>query len=177
MKKAIFFTALLSLVASSAMAVDTMGRFGLGFVSTDVPIGGRYWFSDKIGVDFGFGVSSTDLGDSSSTDFVFGAGLPINVMNMGDRVNMHLSPELKYQAFDVPEGSGLQSSEIDVLVVLEFEVFVTNDFSVSASHGLGFQIASYEDFGTQSVDSTTDWGSVGSNITDFGFHYYFGGAK
>jgi hypothetical protein len=173
MKKAIFFTALLSLVASSAMAVDTMGRFGLGFVSTDTPVGIRYWFSEKIALDAGIGVFSEDQGDSSTTDFSVLVGLPINIMNMGDRVNFNFFPALGYAMFDVPDQSGLQSSQIDVIAGLEFEVFVTNDFSVSASHGVQFNIASYEDFGTTSVDSQTDWSTFGANITDFGLHYYF----
>ncbi len=57
-KKILFLTVALSLIATAAMAHDVTGRMGLGFVSTDAPVGGRYWMNEKIGIDAGIGFSS-----------------------------------------------------------------------------------------------------------------------
>ncbi len=46
-------------------------------------------------------------------------------------------------------------------------MFVTDDFSVSAAHGLAIDIDSPDE-----GDSTTDFGLFGNNWTGFGFHYY-----
>ena len=168
MKKILFITCVLGMVASSAYAHDVAKRFGLGFVSTSSPIGFRYWLSDKIGLDVGVGISVDDDGGDSFTDWSVSGGLPINLITVGDRVNFHLLPWVQYTNLDFGDETG---SQFDIVVALEAEVFVTNDLSVSASHGVDFQMFSPPG----DADSETDITTFGANVTEFGFHYYLPG--
>lgn len=182
MKKIIFFTLVLCLIAgSTAMAADMTKRIGLGFVTTGAPVGGRYWFSPKVGLDLGFGLnideqeSATDpSGKVSYTDWrVFGA-VPIKLHSVGDeRVNFNLLPGVQFATIDQGEGND-SDTDIAIIVALEFEVFVTESFSVSGSHGLAFDIYSP---GADGRESTTDVDLFGSNVTEFGLHYYLPGGE
>jgi len=167
MKKILFITCVLGLMASSAYAHDTAKRFGLGFVSSSSPIGFRYWFGPKLGLDVGVGFSVDDDGGDSFTDWSISAGLPINLLQVGDRVNMHLLPWVQYTSLDFGDETG---SVVDLVAALEMEVFVTNDFSLSASMGVDFEMFSPPG----DVDSETDISSFGTSLTEFGFHYYLG---
>lgn len=178
MKKIIFFTVAMSMmVASSAMAVDTAKRFGLGFMDSDCPIGGRYWFSEKVGIDFGVGfyIDEEQFGTDteSATDFGILGAVPITLINTLDRVNLNLVPGVKYVNFGA-FGDGDSDSLFNIFALLEAEVFVTGDFSVSAAHGVGFSSFSP---GGDGAESTTDIYSVGENITNLGFHLYFAGGN
>jgi hypothetical protein len=166
-KKIFFITLVMGLVASSAFAHDVSKRFGLGFVSSSSPIGFRYWFGPKLGLDVGFGISVDDQGDETFTDFSFSAGLPINLLQVGDRVNLHLLPWVQYTSVDFGDETG---TVFDIVGALEMEVFVTNDFSLSASQGVDFQMTSPPG----DVDSETDISTFGTSLTEFGFHYYLG---
>ena len=173
MKKILFFTCVLAMIATSAFATDTTKRLGLGFVDNDVPIGVRYWLSPKIGLDLGFGISSTQLETSPGekttyTNYSFAAGLPINMITVGDRVNLHFLPMFEYRSLD--QGTD-NATEFNIIAALEFEVFVTKDLSVSAAHGVVFSSTSPPG----NAETTTDWSTFGSNITDFGVHYYLPG--
>lgn len=160
MKKVLFFTVALSLIATAAMAHDVTGRFGLGFVSTDAPVGGRYWMSEKMGIDAGIGFSSQDLGEETATAFVLNAGVPFIFNAAADRVNFLIRPGIKFSSFET-------YTQIELSGALEFEVFVTDDFSVSAAHGVAIDMTSPDE-----GDSATDFGLFGNNWTGFGFHYY-----
>jgi hypothetical protein len=160
MKKVLFFTVALSLIATAAMAHDVTGRFGLGFVSTDAPVGGRYWLNEKIGIDGGLGFSSIDTGDGSSSTFVLNAGVPIVFNAAADRVNFLIRPGIQFTSLEA-------GTIIELSGALEFEVFVTDDFTVSAAHGIAIDMNS-PDVG----DSSTNFGLFGNNWTAFGFHYY-----
>ena len=170
MKKILFFTCVMALIASTAFAHDMTKRIGLGFISTDSPIGIRYWLSPKVGLDLGFGIRVDDnAGGSgeSATDWSLSGGLPINLITIADRVNLHFLPWVQYTNLDFVTDTG---SQFDIVAALEFEVFVTKDLSVSASHGVDFQMFSPPGNG----DSETDINTFGANITDFGVHYYLG---
>ena len=157
MKKVLFFTVALSLIATAAMAHDVTGRFGLGFVSTDAPVGGRYWINEKVGIDVGIGFLSEDMGEETESTFVLNGGVPFIFNAMADRVNFLIRPGIQFASYEV-------GTAIDLTGALEFEVFVTDDFSVSAAHGLAIMMDSPDE-----GDSTTDFGLLGSNWTSFGF--------
>ena len=55
---------------------------------------------------------------------------------------------------------------------LKGEVFLADNFSVSASHGIYF--ASF-DSGAPGADSQTLYGTLGNNFTEVGFHMYLWG--
>jgi hypothetical protein len=170
MKKVLFFTAVFCLVAGNALAHDVTGRIGLGFDTSQAPIGFRYMFSPKVGVDVGIGidVDQVDIGGDTEnfTDFSLAAGLPINIHQAGDRVNFNFLPLLLFTSSDQGDES---DTIIDIFALLEFEAFVTNDLSVSATHGLGVELFSP---GDDTDESTTDIFTVGANLTEFGVHYY-----
>ena len=146
---------------------------GLGFNSSDTPLGVRYWFSPKLGLDVGVGFFSDDDGDETSTDWAVSGGLPISLIQAGDRVNLNLLPWVQYSSIDLGEDpvtdESLTGTVFDVIVALEFEVFVTNDLSVSAMQGIGFSIAGGD------FESETDIATLGNNLTEFGVHYYLPG--
>ena len=166
MKKVLFFTVALSLIATAAMAHDMTGRFGLGFVSTDAPVGGRYWMNEKVGIDVGIGFSSIDGGNDTFSDFVLNAVVPLVFNAMADRVNFLIRPGIQFTSGDFAVAAA-KGTDIQLSGALEFEVFVTDDFSVSAAHGLYIDLMS-PDVG----DSRTNFGLFGNDWTNFGFHYY-----
>jgi len=94
--------------------------------------------------------------------------LPINLITIADRVNMHLLPMVEYRVED--QGSD-NLTRFDIIGALEFEVFVTKDLSVSAAQGLAIDLVSPPG----NAESTTNWSTFGSNITEFGVHFYLGG--
>ena len=54
---------------------------------------------------------------------------------------------------------------------LEAEVFIANNFSVSASHGIVYTKVSPAGGG----DSDSSWNTEGADFSHIGFHYYFFG--
>jgi hypothetical protein len=56
---------------------------------------------------------------------------------------------------------------------IEAEVFIVDNFSVSASHGIGFFSVDPAGGG----DSSTSFGTLGNNFSHIGFHVYFFGGK
>ena len=167
MRKIVFFTIALCLVASSAvMAKDMTGRFGLGFVNSAAPVGGIYWLNEKVGINAGIGFVSEDQGEESATDFSIDFGVPFVIYNTSDRVNFYIRPGLLFQSLDAGEDT---DTRMLLSGSLMFEVFVTDDFSVSAAHGLAVEIYSP---GAEGADSMTDFNTFGRNWTNFGFFYY-----
>jgi len=178
MKKVLFFAAVLCLVATTAMAGDMTKRLGLGFVHWDAPVGGRYMFSEKVGLDVGLGlnVNGYDNGDgttSNLTDWRVMVNVPINIHRVADRVNFNFLPGVEYYNNDNGD-AGDADTYIDIMGALEFEVFVTPDFSVSASHGILISLYSP---GDPNAENTTDISLFGNNVTEFGFHYYLPGGE
>ncbi len=48
----------IAMSAGLAIAVELEGRFGLGYFTSDAPVGTRYWFSNQVGIDLGWLVQS-----------------------------------------------------------------------------------------------------------------------
>jgi len=100
-------------VFGSAWGVDKKGKFGLGFFNDDAPLGGRYWVTDKIGIDFGFGIDLRNVVDSTVSinlaplkapnpgkktlsEIRLDGGVPFNVIQM-EKVNFLIRPGFTYQ--------------------------------------------------------------------------------
>lgn len=177
MKKFFFITVALTMIATPALANDVTGRLGLGFVLSSAPVGGRYMFSEKVGIDLGLGldVDESDIGGGvteSLTDWRVAVGIPVNIHQVGDRVNFNFLPLFMYENID--NGALEADDEINILLGLEFEVFVTMDFSVSAFHGVAIEMFSP---GASGAETTTDIELAGGNLTEVGFHYYLPGGE
>ena len=169
MKKILFFTlALCFALSSGAMAKDMTGRIGLGFTTTQAPLGGIYWITDQIAVDAGFGMWAHDNGTDTNTNFTISGGVPYALVS-GDRVNFYVRPGAIFKSIDLGDDT---ATEILLSGSLMFEVFVTDDFSVSASQGFGIDIMDPPE-----GDSTTDFGTLGNSWTNFGFFYYLPASK
>jgi hypothetical protein len=187
-----FACALTLLGAAAAHAEATHAAGGLGFHSSSAPVGGRWWFAgQKVGLDAGLGFSSTPSSVSSKekeTGWSIDAGVPI-VMKSWEGVHVLFRPGLNYSSQQVGFDSdgttpGVQFDTVNqtaftVSGEIEAEVFLRDNFSVSASHGIAFSSVNPPDFpGGPSTDSITSFSTIGNNFTQVGFHVYFlGGDK
>jgi hypothetical protein len=153
---AVLTTLVLGLSATSATAVDVAGRAGLGFTTTEAPVGGRHWANNRVGVDVGIGVRSRDGGSTIVTTVA--GGVPIRVLDTLSRVNLNLRP-----GFLLPD-IGKSGSVVYLTAQLEFEVFATRDFSVRGAYGPALRTYS---------GGPTDFLTTGDNLTSAGFFFYF----
>lgn len=162
-------TAMLPSVASAA----EHNNIGLGFHSSDAPVGVRFWLEgQKLAIDAGVGFASEDAGDETLTRFTIEGGVPI-VLKSWERVHTMFRPGLSFTSQDVFVGKGETDSAtmFRVLAELEVEVFLVSNVSVSASHGLAIENTSPPGDG----DSSTDFGLFGRDFTEVGFHVYLFG--
>jgi hypothetical protein len=165
--------------SAGAQTAPVHDNGGLGFHSIDAPLGGRYWLSSqKVGVDFGLGLRSTPAPnyDESLTGWAIELGVPI-VVKSWEKVHVLFRPGFVYDSQEVemsdpPDPFATDDTETFVLTAeLEAEVFIVDNFSVSASHGLGY--FNVDPAGTAESDSS--WRTLGADFTHIGFHYYFFG--
>jgi hypothetical protein len=188
MKRILVIAALvITTTAGLALAEDMPGSakhrsIGLGFHNTDAPIGVRWWMSSqKIGIDFGLGYSSRTAETDPSerlTTFALDAGVPI-VMHSWDRAHVLFRPGLFYSSEEVGTGTGptfdtRSPTNLAITVELEAEVFLVDNISFSASHGIAYNRF---DPDIPGVDSSTEFATLGNNFTQVGFHMYFLGAS
>ncbi len=113
MRKVLLLALGLFLFFGPAGAVDKKGKIGAGFFNDDAPIGARYWVTDRIGIDLGFGINLRNVVDStkdtnllpliaqdpskkSLLDFRFDAGLPVNLVRT-EKVNFLFRPGISFQ--------------------------------------------------------------------------------
>ena len=145
---------------------------GLGFHDTDAPIGLRWWFSgQKVALDAGIGFESLDTGDDDLNSFALDVGVPI-LLRSWDRFHFLVRPGLLFETEEVIVlGEEEQDKFFAITGELEAEVFLTDNVSFSASHGIAVinrDPAVGED--------TTDFGTIGRNFTEVGFHVYLFGS-
>lgn len=180
MKRWIGFV-ILALVSSMgpASAAEHMNG-AVGFHDIQAPLGGRWWLSgQKIAIDAGLGFGSNEnvAVDVSLNHWALDLGLPISLKSW-DRVHFIVRPGILYTSQEevTAVGPPVLTDNTTTLTVqgeLEAEVFLVNNFSVSAAQGFGIVSTSFAGGG-----SATDWGTSGANFTNIGFHVYlFGGSQ
>ena len=170
-------------IAAAKMPGSASHRsIGLGFHDVDAPVGIRWWLSgQKIGIDLGIGFNKTPATtdpDESLTGFAFDAGVPF-VVHSWDRAHVLLRPGLLYESQEEGVGAGptfdtFTPTTFSVLLEFEGELFLVDNISVSAAHGIAFSSFDPDLPGT---DSETSFGTVGRNFTTVGFHMYFLGSE
>ncbi len=176
------------LFAGSARAADEMpsgehARGGLGFHNSSAPIGGRWWMSgEKVGIDAGIGFGSTPASGfpkEKVTNFTLDVGVPF-VLKSWSRAHLILRPGLTYGSQQVVSSTPPAAFNTDnatsmsVSGEFEAEVFLVDNVSVSASHGIRFDSLNPPGAG----DNITSFSTFGNNFTEVGFHIYFlGGSK
>ena len=180
MKRLIALVAL-ALVFGAGMASAQGGpehyKGACGFHNIEAPAGIRWWLNDKLALDAGLGIGSNEVANENFSHYAFDLGLPI-LMRSWDRVHVMLRPGLLYesQQVDILGGPGVdKDNDITTTFGAEFEaeVFLADNFSVSAAHGFAIS-----NFSPAVGGSSTDWGTTGKNFTNIGFHIYvFGGSQ
>ena len=166
--------------AGAALAQGPMHYSGgLGFHRVEAPIGIRWWLSgQKIALDAGVGFGSTDIGDESLSNWAIDLGLPI-ALKTWDKVHFMVRPGILYESQELVTDNGPPivtdtETTMTVLGELEAEVFLAENVSLSASHGISIVNTNPAGGGS----STTDWNTIGNNFTQIGFHVYlFGPSK
>ncbi len=174
----LFFTAP---PARADMAAGEHSNGSLGFHNSDAPIGMRWWFAgQKVGLDLGLGLRSApapSYSDESLTGYAFEVGVPM-VMKSWNRAHLLFRPGILYDsqqfeadsppdAFDTVNGT-----RFALTAEFEAEMFLVDNVSVSASHGIGFSSIDPPGGGS----SITSLSTFGNNFTNIGFHvYFFGG--
>jgi hypothetical protein len=186
---AVTLFAFLAVVPALAFAQDMPPAehksIGLGFHNDSAPIGVRWWFAgQKVGLDLGVGYdreAATTLGfpfpDEHLSKFTINAGIPI-VLKSWSKVHFMFRPGLSYATQQVPDTSATLANfstanekTLQITGELEAEVFLAENFSVSASHGIGYESFKPADGGK----SETAFFTLGNNFTNIGFHVYLFG--
>ncbi len=158
---------------------------GLGFHNTSEPIGVRWWLAgQKVGIDAAVGFSSTPVdpftaGSEKEKESSWGVdvGVPI-VIHSWDMVHVLFRPGVVYtsQELKSPDGLGGFTKRTpkawDVQAEIEAEVFLRQNVSVSASHGIAFESF---DPDLPGIDKSTSFFTTGNNFTTIGFHVYLFG--
>ena len=170
MKRLICMVAI-ALIASAGAALaqgPTHNSGGLGFHSSDAPIGIRWWLNgQKIALDAGVGFGSTDTGTETLSNWQLDFGVPI-CLKTWDKVHFMVRPGILYESQDVIVGPGTDTdSDLIILGELEAEYFIADNLSISASHGIGI-----DNNNPPVGSSTTNWTTFGNNFTEVGFHVY-----
>ena len=163
---------------------------GLGFHSSAAPLGIRWWFmNQKAALDLGFGftseqvdttgftIGSTTAGDTRNNDWTVDVGLPW-LLKSWDKVHFMFRPGFTWESInEVVRQAGPTPAQKETTtlmtgsVALEAEVFLANNVSISATHGIALININPPGSGK----STTDFASLGGNFTQVGFHVYLWG--
>ncbi len=179
MKRLIGLVALALILCASgtSQAAPEHPTSALGFHNAEAPLGIRCWFSgQKLAVDAGLGFGSEEIADENFSHFTLDVGLPV-MLKSWDRVHFIVRPGIAYtsQQVDVLAGPGVDKDNDVTLVIqgeLEAEVFLADNFSVSAAHGIEFV-----NLDPAVGGSATDFGTTGSDFSHLGFHVYLFGGK
>ncbi|HYJ33928.1 MAG TPA: hypothetical protein VE326_11985 [Candidatus Binatia bacterium] len=185
---AVTLFALFTIAPSFAIAQDMPPAehksIALGFHNDLAPIGVRWWLAgQKVGVDLGLGYDrepSFIYSNEHLSTFRFDVGIPI-VLKSWSRLHFLFRPGLAYESRQVetdPLGIAPFDTDTnkDLLITgeLEAEAFLLDNFSVSASHGIGYD--SFDPAG--GGDKENSFFTLGNNFTNVGFHVYlFGGER
>jgi len=183
--------------------VAVHNSIGLGFHNTEAPIGVRWWFAgQKVGLDLGIGVTNIEAEDASSLGpgfdpddpavddetimgWALDVGVPL-VLRSWPKAHFMVRPGLLFTSQEVPFDEDLATPGVQfdtesetsfaVRSELEGEVFLADNVSVSASHGLQFTSSTPADFpGFAESESSTTFSTFGRNFTTVGFHWYLWG--
>lgn len=158
---------------ASAQGAPQHPKGALGFHNVEAPLGIRWWMNDKVAIDVGLGIGSEeDPGlDESFSHWAVDVGVPIRLQSF-DKLHFILRPGLLYMSQEdlIDAGPPVEKDNDTLMMIgaeLEAEYFFSDRFSVSAAHG--FAIINND---PAVGESTSDWGTTGSNFTNIGFHVY-----
>ncbi len=174
MKRTVLGIVLVGMTLAGTTSVAGAGPGGLGFHTTDAPIGVRHWFTDKIGGDLGVGyiTSKEEIGATENKSATSSAeiGLPVRVAKY-DKVHLLLRPGIEFSSRKdtPPTGPSVTTTAFDVTGEVEVEYWLTEKLSISASEGVLFSSSS-DDQTPKTKDS--GFQTTGNDFTTLGFHIY-----
>jgi hypothetical protein len=173
MKRTILGFVLAGLALAMTSSVAGAGMGGVGFHTTDAPIGVRHWFTDMVAGDLGVGFTTTKhevTVTNKTTNVTVDAGVPICVKKL-DKLHFIVRPGVLYANTkdEPPTGPSIKTTEFDVTGEVEAEYWLTDKLSISASEGVAFGSAS-DDQTPKTKD--TIFTTTGNNFTTLGFHVY-----
>lgn len=183
MKNTLFLlAALLLAVPMAGNAKDMSGKFGLGYFSSDAPVGFRYWATPKVGLDLGLGFEAKNVYMGSSketaTSFWVDFGIPYVIWER-DRANLFVRPGGMIAVLDDRVyGTGSLDetwTKFTVSITPGAEIFFGDNFSLEAGHGIAIDITSVPDAvgAPRGGESETEIRTFDASVTYLGFHYYF----
>lgn len=172
------------LLSTPARADDTTMPAGehkkgsIGFHTLSAPLGVRWWLvHEKVALDLGLGFHSEKAlplyPDEKVTGWALDVGVPI-VVKSWNRVHVLFRPGILYESDQVvvtspPVAFDTNSEKIfNVSGEIEVEAFLLENFSVSASTGIGYQSIDPPGAG----DKITSFSTIGNQFTNLGFHVY-----
>jgi len=167
--------ALTTALAVPAMADPAAGKWGLGYFRPEAPIGVRYWFSEKAGLDLGVGFSSDDAGSETLSGFTLDIGVPF-VMAHTEKAFFFVRPGFGYNSQDQLTGAPPPAPAKNTPTTMGFaldlgvEYFFNDNFSVQVAHGIGYKST---DPDVSGADNVTGFATEDFGISNIGFHYYF----
>jgi opacity protein-like surface antigen len=171
--------AIVALLLSAVAAVPAMaegdpaaGKFGLGYFRSEAPVGVRYWFNEKAGLDFGLGFSSTDQSGETLNGFTFDVGVPFVVAKY-EGANFFIRPGFAYQTEDQWGGTEIGKYKLNtwgITADLGVEYFFNDRFSLQAAHGIAYKSSKPDLTGAESTNSFV---TEAFGISNIGFHFYF----
>lgn len=183
---------ILLLPVPAARAADYAGRLGLGYFSTDAPIGFRYWIGSRLGLDLGVGFNSRDVSNLATagpagsvaytdevvfTDFSVDVGIPMNLM-MRTRTNLFFRPGVIYSTrpqFYGPETANTarfrgKEKSMDFSGTFGVEFWLWDHLSLCVGEGVSYVLTTPADPAVDSHFQITHRALALSNV---GFHFYF----
>lgn len=161
----------LALGVGSAQAITLTNKKAIGWYDLNAPIGGAYWFNERVGVQAGIGFSKVNLpGDATDpdVDFAFTAAVPIRLAGP-ETCHFLFRPGVYYETNPGPDLDSFMSIRADLAV----EYFLSHHFSIVGGSGLEFNSANPS---APDVDSTTQITTRGITLGSVGLYYYFGPA-
>jgi hypothetical protein len=155
--------------AGTADAIKLAGMKAVGWNDRNAPIGGAYWFTDRVGIQAGLGFNKFDDGDDNDdndpeTAFAFTVAVPIYLAGPED-CHFLFRPGLFYETDPSPGVDNFLSVRADLAV----EYFLSHHFSIVGGHGIEY-ISESPAVG----DSQTAIQSRALSLSTVGFYYYFG---
>ena len=164
MRKSFLLIASLILATGAVSTANAQTEWGLGFLSYEIPVGVFVAVNDQTTIHAAIDYQSYDVPSGSTelkSEFAFAAAVIWDFW-MGSDWGFGVAPGVTYRNFS-PE-TGDSSSQTTVPILLAGHWDVIDNLTLWFNHGLVFTINS------PSVgDSTTDWGTTGTNLTMFGF--------
>ena len=164
MRKSFLLIASLVLAMGATSTANAQTEWGLGFLHSDVPVGVFVGVNDQTTIHAAIDFEKNDVPSGSSsieTEFAFAAAVIWDFWS-GSDFGFGIAPGVSYRNFSPKEGDSSSQTNIPILLAGHWDA--TDNISLWFSHGLNIQIDS-----PPVGDSTTDFGTTGYNLTNFGF--------